>query len=282
MSVEEIPIDKIDEPSFITRVWMSEEGLEQLKQSLKEHGQLQPIVVTKKGRRFELLIGHRRLTAAKQLGWKTIQARIVKADGAKKIILSETENIVRENEDPMTEALRFKQLHDTYGMVYEAIAAQLGVSGAYVRNRVRLLDLPEEVQALVAARALSPSHALELLRLPKPDYMIIIAKRAIEYGYTVPQIRMEVAKQLEYIRRWEEEQRKQAEEKTTQTTETQEPPFYTQADETTTEPTTPPEEYVPMHKCPICGKLRPVQELHQRLICTTCIAKAIEAAEKEA
>jgi len=277
---KDIPIKDIQIDEFLTRVYIDPEELERLKSSIKQHGLLQPIVVAKKGKKYKLLAGFRRYTACKELGWETIPANIIKATGEQEIILSEIENLVRQNVDPITQAYHFKKLRTDYGLTSQQIAAKLDVSDAYVRNYIRLLDLPDDIQALIAAGQLTPSHGLELLRLPEEKYMRIIAKRIIEHGLTITQTRMEVAKQIDYIRKWEEERKKEQELKQLQEQiekgeiQIEPPPQPPQ------EYTTPPEEWIPKHKCPICGQERPAQEIQQRLICTWCIGQAMKAAEE--
>jgi len=142
--------------------------LEELAQSIRQHGVLQPIVVTPApdGRGYLLVAGERRLQAARQAGLTAVPAVVRVADERLSLELALVENLQREDLNPIDEALAYQRLADEFGLTQDQIAAAVGKDRTSVANYLRLLRLPEEVRGALASGSLSMGHARALLALP--------------------------------------------------------------------------------------------------------------------
>src|SRR6266496_6863747 len=164
----ETDIDRLAPNEFQPRGHVDEARLQELAQSIKTNGVIQPIVVRRIGDRFQIIAGERRWRAAKLAG--LLRVPIVVRDvapGQEQSLLEMAliENIQRENLNPIEEALAYRRLADDFHLTQEAIAAAVGKDRATVANFVRLLKLPEEVRNDVASGTLSTGHARALLAL---------------------------------------------------------------------------------------------------------------------
>src|SRR5258707_13975991 len=167
-STVEADIDRLAPNDFQPRVHVDDARLQELAQSIKANGVIQPIIVRKVGDRFQIIAGERRWRAAKLAG--LLRVPIVVRDVApgqenSLLELALIENIQRENLNPINEALAYRRLADDFQLTQEAIAAAVGKDRATVANVVRLLKLPEEIRAEVATGRLSMGHARALLSL---------------------------------------------------------------------------------------------------------------------
>src|SRR5438874_6111989 len=165
----EADIDRIVPNDLQPRASVDDARLQDLAESIKSNGVIQPIVVRSVGGRFQIIAGERRWRAAKLAG--LLRVPIVVRDvppGQEKSLLEMAliENIQRENLNPIEEALAYRRLADDFQMTQEAIAAAVGKDRATVANMMRLLKLPDEVRAEVASGRLSTGHARALLGLP--------------------------------------------------------------------------------------------------------------------
>src|SRR4029079_13925379 len=140
--------------------------LEQLANSIRANGVVQPVLVRRKGNRFELIAGKRRWRAAEMAGLTTIPAVVRNVSDDKVVEIALIENIQREDLNPVEEARAYKKLIDTLGLTQETVAERVGRDRSYVTNYLRLLRLPEDLQELVQAGRLSTGHARTLLGLP--------------------------------------------------------------------------------------------------------------------
>lgn len=141
--------------------------LEDLINSIKEHGILQPLVVTKiDGENYELIAGERRFRAAKFLNLRTVPAIVRTARDQDKLELALVENIQRKNLNPIEEAKAFNQLMQEFSLTQEKVAERVGKSRPVVANTLRLLTLPEEIQKALRSGKIKESHARTLLGLP--------------------------------------------------------------------------------------------------------------------
>ncbi len=137
--------------------------LEDLIQSVKEHGILQPLVVTRQGSAYELVAGERRLRAAKALGLKTVPAIVRDATEQQKLELAIIENVQRSDLNPYEEAIAYKALIDEFGLTQEQVAARMGKSRSAVANMLRLIELPDEMLSALREGKITKSHARTLL-----------------------------------------------------------------------------------------------------------------------
>lgn len=168
--------------------------VEELARSIRSEGLLQPVVVRRKGKRFELIAGERRLRAFKHLERKKIPARIIEAGDASSASLALIENLQRENLNPIDEALGYASLIRDFDLTQEATAERVGKGRATVANAMRLLVLDSEVQGYLSRRLLSTGHAKVLLGLDNDEHRRLLARRIIETGMSVRQSEQEVAK----------------------------------------------------------------------------------------
>lgn len=158
-----------------------------LADSIRHHGLIHPIVVEPDADGYRLVAGERRLRAARQAGVAAIPAilRPASESGRHALELALTENLQREDLNPMEEATAYARLADAFGLSHEAIALRVGRTRPTVTNAIRLLQLPAHLQEAVASRALTPGHARVLLSLGDEEGMTRVARHAVAEGLTV-------------------------------------------------------------------------------------------------
>jgi ParB family chromosome partitioning protein len=186
-NVHYVDVDEISLNPMQPRRQFDPASLEELKRSMSVHGLLQPLVVRRMGKRYELVSGERRLKAAKLLGWKRIPCVVrvdVSAD-SDRLELALIENIQRQNLNPVEEARAFKQLNEEYGMSHEEIGQKLGVSRVVITNTMRLLQLPDEILAGLAEGKITSGHARAILMIPDKEKQLRFYKHLLEEGLTV-------------------------------------------------------------------------------------------------
>lgn len=165
--VLEIPIQDIAPNPRQPRHHFDHAQLEDLIASIKEHGVLQPLMVTEKGGgKYELIAGERRLRASTIAGLETVPAIVREAADLEKLELAMIENIQRQDLNPLEEARGYLQLMDAFGLTQEDVSKKVGKSRSQVANTVRLLQLPEEIQRALIEGKISASNARTLLSLP--------------------------------------------------------------------------------------------------------------------
>lgn len=167
--VNEIPLTKIDLNPYQPRKHFNEEALKELANSIEEYGLIQPIIVLKKGERYVLVAGERRLRASKILGLKTILAFVADAEEKRLRELALIENIQRENLNPIELAHSYKSLIDEHQITKENLASIIHKSRTQITNTLRLLNLDETTQKLIAEGKISQGHAKILVGLKKED-----------------------------------------------------------------------------------------------------------------
>jgi ParB family chromosome partitioning protein len=184
-----IDITKIKTNPFQPRVIFDQTALEELVDSIKLHGVIQPITVRKSiGNTYELISGERRIRASIEAGLEKIPAFIVDIDTNEAMIeLAIIENVQRENLNDIEVAMGYQMLMDHCKLTQEEVAAKVGKDRATVSNFLRLLKLPSEIQQLVAMKELSNGHARALLSLQSPDNQRLIAQRIIDELLSVRQ-----------------------------------------------------------------------------------------------
>jgi ParB family chromosome partitioning protein len=168
-SPAEVDIDRLTPNDFQPRARMDDARLEELAQSIKANGVIQPIIVRRAGDMYQIIAGERRWRAALKAGLLRVPVVVRDvASGAKRSVLEMAliENIQREDLNPIDEALAYRRLADEFHLRQEDIAAAVGKDRATVANHLRLLKLPAEVRAEVASGTLSMGHARALLALP--------------------------------------------------------------------------------------------------------------------
>lgn len=182
----ELPIEKIQAGSRQARQEFDEAALSELADSIKAHGLIQPVVVRPLGEdRYELIIGERRWRACQQAGVRTIPAVIRKVDDLTSSEMMLVENVQREDLNSLEEAQAYKRLIGEFGLTQEEISRRVGKSRPFIANTLRLLQLPPEVQELLANGTLSAGHGKVLLGLPDPAQQCTLAQEVAVRGLSV-------------------------------------------------------------------------------------------------
>jgi len=177
LKFEELPVSAISPNSRQPRSSFPEAGIRELAASIQEVGILQPLVVRPTPGGFELIAGERRLRAAKEAGLERVPVLIRQAGEDESMELALVENLQRENLSPLETAAAYQTLIDGFGLSKERLASRLGKSRAAVTNTLRLVQLPERIQALLGEGKLSEGHARALLGLETEEQMIQLAQR---------------------------------------------------------------------------------------------------------
>lgn len=164
-----------------------EAAMEELTDSIRQNGVLQPILVRKVGQQYEIVAGERRYQAAKRAGLTSIPVVIRDISDDEVFKLALIENLQRSDLDPIEEAQGFKTLIDQSGMTQAELGKALSKSRPAIANALRLLDLPEEVQDMMASRQLSAGHARALLAVATEEGRIKLAHKVVDDGLTVRQ-----------------------------------------------------------------------------------------------
>jgi|SRR5579862_1375451 len=163
--VQRIPVARVRANPFQPRREFDPTELAQLSESLRQNGLLQPITVRPAGDGFELVAGERRLRAAQAIGWTEIPAQVRDLDDRALLVLALVENLQRANLNAIEEAQGYRRLMDEFGLTQQEVAEAVGKDRTTVTNLLRVLTLPEGVQKMVEAGALSAGHARALLAL---------------------------------------------------------------------------------------------------------------------
>lgn len=185
--VQKVPLDRVQPCPFQPRKDFTQESLQELADSIKEQGIIQPLIVRKKGDRFELIAGERRWRAAHLAAQTEVPVVVREADDRQVLELALIENLQRENLNPIEEALGYSELISQFQLRQEDVGTKVGKSRAVVANALRLLKLPVDVQAFVRDNRLSVGHAKVILGLGTPDEQKLAAERIIKEGLNVRQ-----------------------------------------------------------------------------------------------
>lgn len=183
-AAQELLIKNITANPYQPRCNFDEEKLQELAASIKEFGVVQPVVVRKKGRNYELVAGERRLRAAGLAGLTKVPAIIKDYDDAKMMEIALIENIQRHDLNPIEEAQGLRRLMQEFKLTQEQTAEKVGRSRSAVTNILRLLNLPEQVQKQIINGVLTMGQAKQLLGLPKPEQMCEVAEAIIANGWS--------------------------------------------------------------------------------------------------
>lgn len=195
-AVQQIPVEQIDPNPHQPRTHFDHGDLEDLVSSIKEHGILQPLVVTQKhDGRYELIVGERRLRASKIAGFVTVPALVRSATEQQKMELAIIENVQRADLNPIEEAHAYLRLQDEFGMTQDQVGERVGKSRPQVGNIIRLLQLPEEIQRAISEKRISSSNARTLLSLPSDEERMQMFRAMLEGNFTVRQTEERVARQ---------------------------------------------------------------------------------------
>ncbi len=194
--VRMLRLSQVDPNRSQPRSKFEEEALEELADSIRQFGVLQPILVQKKGSRYEIIAGERRWRASHKAGLKEIPAVVREYSDEEAVELSLIENIQREDLNPIEEAKAFKRLLDEFGLRQEDLAARVSKSRTAITNAVRLLKLDERVQEMIISEELSMGHARALIPVEIPEEQFILAKDIAERKLSVREVEKLVKKRL--------------------------------------------------------------------------------------
>ena len=189
----EINILEIERSPYQPRRDFREEELNELAESLKNNGIVQPPTVRRNSAgRYELIAGERRLRAAQLAGWKKIRVTLVDVDDQTAAIMTTTENVNREDLNPIEEAVSYKTLQEKFNLTQADVAEKVGKGRATVANAVRLLELPDEVKSLVQGGLLSAGHAKVLLGVEAEKDRVLLARECVNRQYSVRKLEQAV------------------------------------------------------------------------------------------
>ncbi len=185
--VVEVDVNHIVANPHQPRHFFDEEKLENLSQSIKNHGIIQPLVVSKNGNQYELIAGERRFQAAKLAGLQKVPVIVKDVNELEKLELAIIENIQRHDLNPIEEGRAYQTLAEEHQMNQEEIAAKMGKSRSLVANKMRLLNLPIEVQKGLIDGKITEGHAKTILSLDNPEKQRALYELILKSNLTVRQ-----------------------------------------------------------------------------------------------
>ncbi|GAB3068486.1 ParB/RepB/Spo0J family partition protein [Salinicoccus sesuvii] len=184
-TVIELEISEIRRNPYQPRMEFNEEKLKELAESIERHGVIQPIIVRKSVKGYDIVAGERRYRASRLLALTTIPAIVKEMTDTEMMELAIIENLQRENLNPLEEALSYRQLMTTLNITQNEVAQRLGKSRPYIANMLRLLKLPQSIRQMINDDELSGAHGRTLLALNDPVQIERAAKHAIAEGMSV-------------------------------------------------------------------------------------------------
>ena len=193
-TILQIPIDEIIPNRFQPRLNFDDRGLEELASSIKQHGIIQPLVLRRVEDKYEIIAGERRFKAAQLAGLSKVPAVIANIDDNKSAEVAIVENVQRRDLSPIEEARSYKNLLDKGYLTQAELAKKMGLSQSAIANKLRLLNLDEEVQQALIENRISERHARSLLVLPTHEEQRKWLKRIINERMTVRQLDNELKK----------------------------------------------------------------------------------------
>ncbi len=186
--VAQVPVAAIAPNPMQPRTAMDPEALAELAESIREHGLIQPLIVTRQGpEQYQLIAGERRLQAARLAGLGSVPVIVKEATPQEVLELALVENIQRSDLNPLEEASAFRHLVDEFGLTQEQVARRVGKSRVAVTNTLRLLRLPDEVREALAGGTIHEGHARALLALPTPEAQLAALKVVVQKDLSVRQ-----------------------------------------------------------------------------------------------
>lgn len=192
MQVMELDIAKIIPQENQPRKNFAQESLQELADSIREHGILQPVLVRPKGECYEIIAGERRWRAAEMADLQVIPALVKEMPDIEAAEISLVENLQREDLSAIEEARAYKNLLEQYHYTQEHIAERVGKSRAYIANTIRLLNLSPEIMAMIDQKQITPGHARALLALRDKREQVLAANEVIKGRLTVRQVEQKV------------------------------------------------------------------------------------------
>lgn len=195
--ISQLPIDRIDPNPLQPRRIFQSDRLEELAQSIRSNGIIQPLVVRRQGNRYQLVAGERRWRAAKLAGLIQVPVIVQEFPDDRLLEITLIENIQREDLNPIETAVAFERLAKELQLSHDEIGARTGKDRTTITNLLRLLNLPSDLQQLVAERRLSSGHARCLLGLPTAALQREVAEKSVAQGWSVRQMERITQRMLE-------------------------------------------------------------------------------------
>jgi ParB family transcriptional regulator, chromosome partitioning protein len=186
--VQEISIKEIRPNPYQPRKVFQKEAIEELKLSILEHGILQPIILRKTIKGFEIVVGERRFRAAKEAKFERVPAVIRELNEQQMMELAVLENLQREDLNPIEEGIAYQTLMEKLKLTQEELAKRLGKSRPHLANHIRLLSLPPKIQELISEGKISMGHGRALLGLRKKDKLSVLVEKVLKEGLNVRQL----------------------------------------------------------------------------------------------
>lgn len=189
-AIQALPVGSLQPNRFQPRSRFDEVGLEELAESIRQQGVVQPIVVAAEADgRYTIIAGERRWRAARKAGLAAVPVTVRKLSGDRELLeLALVENLQRSDLDPLEEADAYQMLHEQFQLSHEEIALRVGKGRTAITNALRLLKLPPEVQEMLRDGRLTPGQARPLLALPAAEQQVSLARRAAEEGMTAREL----------------------------------------------------------------------------------------------
>ena len=185
--VVELDVDQLQANPLQPRGLITPESLQELVESIKEHGILEPLVVAKTPAGYQIIAGERRWRAAKIVGLKTVPAIVKETTPSGMLEMALVENVQREDLNPIERAQAFKRLKEEFGLETREIAKRIGKSPAYVSNSLRLLTLPDALKDGLLSGLITEGHARALAAIQDPKLMVEAYKMVLKNGIAVRQ-----------------------------------------------------------------------------------------------
>jgi len=198
--VKQIPVGSIVPSPYQPRTVFDDERIDELCQTIRTHGVIQPIVVRFRNGKYELIAGERRWRAVQKLGWATIPAIVREINDSQAASISLIENLQREGLTSIEEAIAYQKLIELHDLTQESLAQRLGKSQSTIANKIRLLQLCEPVKQALLERKITERHARAMLALPTEELQIKVLEDIIAKEWNVKQTETRINLLLESMR----------------------------------------------------------------------------------
>lgn len=195
--IRQVPVDEIVPNPYQPRTVFDDEKIDELCQTIRTHGLIQPIVVRMRDGHYELIAGERRLRATKKLGMERIPAIVKEFNDTQTASIALIENLQREGLTAIEEAVAYQKLIDLHNLTQESLAQRLGKGQSTIANKLRLLNLPREIQDALLARQVTERHARALIPLKDNELQLKVLQEVLDREWNVKQTEVRVKQLLE-------------------------------------------------------------------------------------
>lgn len=200
-TVQEVSLKELRPNPYQPRKLFDQEAIEEMKRSILEHGILQPIIVRKSIKGYEIVVGERRYRAAKEAKLEKVPVIIRDLSEPQMMELAVLENLQREDLTPIEEASAYQLLLEKLKLTQEELAKRLGKSRPHIANHIRLLSLPSVIQEYISEKKISMGHGRALLGLRNKDKLNAVVQKTIKEGWNVRQLEKFIAQMNENVSR---------------------------------------------------------------------------------